>query len=124
MSKKYRIRKLDLPVYGYIVCSVDYSRPDEYLQEVERDLAKREYSGAVLFDLMLCNGLGSNRFVSMPFDGNDFDGRGVTTLPTVDNKVMKRQMEFYRNHPALLSQSVLTRAQQYQIKSGTKRAAV
>lgn len=44
---QYHIVKVGDDGFGYIAFSVDHSRPEEYLPEVEKELARKKYAGQV-----------------------------------------------------------------------------
>ena len=55
--------------YNYVVLATSYINPIDELENIEEELKAKEYSGKVLFDLLLCNGMNSSRFVEIKFNG-------------------------------------------------------
>lgn len=68
--------------------SVDHSRPEEYLPDIERELSRKGYHGHVLFDLLLCNGPTRNRFMDALFDGVRFAPNSWRPSPQVDETIL------------------------------------
>ena len=99
--------------YKYVVLATSYENPMDELENIEDELKAKEYSGRVLFDLLLCNGMNSNRFIEMNFDGNYFDLSSSIIIEN-PNKFIKEDIHQYlKDKPALLENSVLPEAQRY-----------
>ena len=111
MNKPYRIIKIGAASFGYVAFSVDHSRPEEYLPEVERELARKGYQGHVLFDLLLCNGPARNRFMDALFDGERFAPDSWRQSQQIDETILNTTGAFHRKNPMLLHHGVLTKAQ-------------
>lgn len=115
MNKSYQLKKVRNSSYEYICFSTDYSRMEEYLNDVELDLRKKSASGTVLFDLLLSNGISSTRYLSIFFNGNEFDIQTIKVVSVTD-ELKDSSLKFYASKNDLLQYSVLTKTQQYLIK--------
>lgn len=116
--KNYEIQKVDNPEgYPFVVFSTSYVSPIEGISEIEGEL-ENNFRGKVLFDLLLSNGLSSNRFLEADFDGKHFDYTSFKTLLEVNIEVRKELTEFYQKNVEYLKNSVLPNAHQYLIRNG------
>ncbi len=116
MSKSYRLKKISDREFEYIIFSVDYSRIEDYLSELSQELSGKMRSGAVVFDLLLSNGLSSDRYVSAYFDGRIFHRNTIKPVDSVDDKIKKLSSNFYLRKPEILENGILTRAQKFLLK--------
>lgn len=53
----------------FVCFSLDSTRPENYLEQLESELQKRSRPGLVLLDLFASNGASSRRFFEVSFDG-------------------------------------------------------
>lgn len=121
MNDKFKLLTFNNSVYQYISFSVDYSRPDEYLSDLAMELAQRKFSGYIIFDLLLCNGLNSQRYIKSFFDGSNFQYDSFSTMSDKELDVSLKQFtsNFYLTHKELLDRSVLlSKAQKFLIRKG------
>lgn len=114
--KNYEIHKLN-DEYPYIVFSTSYINPLEEIEEIEKEL-ECEFQGKVLFDLLLSNGLTSNRFLEAEFDGVKFRYTTIKSVSNLDNLIKKESIHFYLENIDLLQNSVLPSAHKFLIKQG------
>lgn len=101
--------------YPIVVYSLSYKSPLGALRHIEKEL--ESYRGKVLFDLLMSNGLASNRFIVADYDGDKFDV-GSFTITQVGRDIKRESLSFYMEDPALLENSVLPRTHQFLIKKG------
>ena len=99
--------------YKYVVLATSYKNPMEELENIEDELKAKEYSGKVLFDLLLCNGMNSSRFVEIKFNGKCFDLSSSITIKNPNNSIKEDIHQYFKDKPALLENSVLPKAQRY-----------
>ncbi len=57
-------------LYGIIVFSTCYISPIDEIDRIQEEI--KGYNGIVLFDLLMCNGFSSNRFIEGLYDGERF----------------------------------------------------
>ncbi|WP_208402057.1 type II toxin-antitoxin system RnlB family antitoxin [Halalkalibacterium halodurans] len=114
--KNYEIYKLNNE-YPYIVFSTSYINPLEDIEKIEEEM-ESEFRGKVLFDLLLSNGLTSNRFLEAEFDGGKFQYTSIKPVGNLDNLIKKESITFYRENIDLLQNSVLPNAHKFLIKKG------
>ena len=100
-----------------IVISTSYKNPVDYLDEIEEDLIKENYSGKIYFGLTLCNGMGvENEFISLYFDGNKFENLDCKVERiTKENKNFV--YDYYRDNPDMIENSILNNASKYWIRN-------
>lgn len=101
-----------------IVVSTSYENIVDYLDEIEEDLIKENYSGKIYFGLTLCNGINvENEFISLYFNGNKFEN-----LDCKFERITKENKNFvydyYRDNPDMIENSVLNNASKYWIRNG------
>lgn len=95
-----------------VISSTCYLSPLQELLELAGDLKEKQYFGEVLFDLLCVNGNTPNRFISMFFNGENFDCKS-TKLPVHLSKfIISSQNTFYQKHSSFISNSVLSTAEQ------------
>ena len=101
-----------------IVISTSYKNLVDYLDEIEEDLIKENYSGKIYFGLTLCNGMGvENEFISLYFDGNKFENLDCKVERiTKENKNFV--YDYYRDNPDMIENSILNNASKYWIRNG------
>jgi hypothetical protein len=104
--------------YKYVVLATSYENPVDELDEIEYDLASKKYSGMVLFDLLLCNGMNSNRYIEMTFDGEHFDIFTSKVLKNPSEITEKFINQYLKSKPLLIQNSVLPNAQRYLLQRG------
>jgi len=119
MKKQYQLTAFNGEPYKYVSFSVDYSRPEEYLSDIARELARKKFKGYVLFDLLLCNGLNSERYVKSYFNGDSFQRDSFFTLSDkeLDDTIKQFTFKFYSSkHELLESSTLLSRAQKFLVR--------
>ena len=99
--------------YKYVVLATSYENPMDELENIEDELGAKEYSGKVLFDLLLCNGMNSSRFVEIKFDGERFDLSSSITIKNPNKSIKEGIYQYLKDKPVLLENSVLPKAQRY-----------
>lgn len=104
--------------YKYIVFATSYENPIDELDTIENDLRTKNYSGKILFDLLLCNGMNSNRYIEMNFDGEYFDIFSSKVLKTLAKSIEISMYKYLKSKPSLVENSVLPKAQRYLIEEG------
>ncbi len=115
--KTYEIQKLHNPSYPYIVLSTSYINPLEEISSIE-DSLKDSYKVRVIFDLLLSNGLSSDRFLEAEFDGSKFRYSSFKTIDLLDTPIKKQINSFYQSNLEYLDSSVLTNVHKFLIKQG------
>jgi len=82
--------------------------PLQHLRRIAFELEIMKFRGAVVFDLLSCNGLSSNRFVQILFDGASFDRGSFSVIEDLDKKLRQEQDTLFRSNPEFLTRSVLS----------------
>lgn len=115
--KTYEILKVHNPAYSYLILSTSYLSPLDDIDDIEYDL-KETSKVKVLFDMLLTNGISSNRFIEAEFNGGKFEISSFRPLQAVDLSLKTESLNFYRDNSYLLDDSILPRSHQFLIKKG------
>lgn len=118
--KNYEIQKLNtIEDYSYVIYSTSHVNPVKELKNIAEDLKSHfKVKGKVLFDLLLSNGVSSNRFMEAEFDGIAFNRTSFKTLQSVNKVIKEESSEFYQKNLEFVENSVLPNAHQFLIKKG------
>jgi hypothetical protein len=100
-----------------MVLSTSYVNPLEMLTEIEAELAS-SYCGKVLFDLLLCNGNSSNRFMEAFFDGKQFVQTSFRILSEVDEEIRRFSANYYKDKPYFIESPLLSNAFKFLLQKG------
>ncbi|MDR0272477.1 MAG: type II toxin-antitoxin system RnlB family antitoxin [Clostridiales bacterium] len=109
---------LPLESGGYVIVATSYLRPFDDIDHIEYDLKGYDYHGGVLFDLLLCNGLSTNRYMKMDFDGEKFDYDSLVLLKNISGSTKEAIGDFFKENDSYLDDSILPNAQRYLIRCG------
>ncbi|MBD2177979.1 type II toxin-antitoxin system RnlB family antitoxin [Pseudanabaena sp. FACHB-1998] len=92
-----------------IVFSMTYMNPISYLPTIEKDLGKLDFSGKIIFDLLLSNGNSSNRFVEARVNKAKIDRRSMKVIgySSLEASFIKKTREFYKSHKSILDNSTI-----------------
>ena len=102
--------------YPIIVFSVCYISPIENYRKIEEELVGHQ--GTILFDLLLSNGLSSNRYITAEYSEGKFDLMSFKELVNPPYELKLISTYFYQKHSNFLENSVLPSAHQFLIKKG------
>lgn len=93
--------------YTIVVFSMTYINPISYLSTIEKDLGKLDFSGKIIFDLLLSNGNSSNRFVEANVNNSKIDRRSMKVIghSSLESSFVKKTREFYKSHQSILDSS-------------------
>ena len=94
--------------YAVVTALADFN-PLSKLGALSNELKALNYSGNVIFDLLITNGTCENRFASILFTGNSFDRKSFHIVSDIDTSLKIRQDDFFRSNPHLLLSSVLSK---------------
>jgi hypothetical protein len=114
MKQAYEIKRLEDSTY--IIWSVSYVSPTEYLGDIARGLSAQKFRGKVVFDLLLANGNASNRFMGAYFDGETFVHNSFLVIQHDLDRLKRISLSFYHDHLELLEHSVLPKTTQFLIR--------
>jgi Antitoxin to bacterial toxin RNase LS or RnlA len=105
--KNYEIRELsNHQDYQVVIFSTSYINPLEEYDHIQEEL-KGRFKGKVLFDLLMSNGISSNRYVEAEFNGAQFDPSSFKAIEKVDVAIKAMTNKFYKSRSDL-SNSVLS----------------
>lgn len=100
-----------------LVLSTSYASPLSSVFIISNELAKENYQGEVLFDLLLSNGFTPNRFLSMQFDGTKLLPQTTKKVEEIPEKLLKEIYDFYYEHAEYVEQSSLPDVQKHLLKN-------
>ena len=109
-SDLYEIQVLDSLEYNIIVYSRAANTISDYIKEVAVQLISKNYTGLVLFDLLLSNGV-NDRYYILNFNGYQFEYNTLRKLDIISHKIRNTSNNYYRNNISLLESSILTKKQ-------------
>jgi len=95
-----------------VISSTCYLSPLQELLELSGVLKEKQYFGEVLFDLLCVNGNTQNRFISMFFNGENFDYKSTKLPVNLSKSIMSSQDAFYQKHSTFIINSVLSTTEQ------------
>lgn len=101
-----------------IVLSTSYISPLDEISTLQNQLEKHSCSGEVIIDLLLCNGVSDNRYVTMYFNGKNFDFSTLRVMPKVNDLITSISKSFYMCNKHLLTRGILPDAHRYIIEQG------
>ena len=97
----YEIQVLDSLEYKIIVYSRGVNTLSDYVKEVALQLLLRNYTGVVLFDLLLSNGV-NDRYYILNFNGRSFEYDTLRKLNMISNKIHNISNNYYKSNIDLL----------------------
>ncbi len=89
-----------------VIVSTSFKSPLDQLKMISDDLIEARFYGEVIFDLLLCNGVSSNRFASFYFDSKYFNDESLCVSSTCCQR--EETEKYYLANPGLFKGSVLT----------------
>jgi hypothetical protein len=98
----YKIEKIS--DRSALIFGTTYMNPISYLSDIEKTLVEAEFSGKVVFDLLLSNGYSSNRFVEAYADGRKIHmpSMKVISESNLDKATLDIIHSFYKAHSLLV----------------------
>lgn len=118
--KNYKIVSVDCEDYDVIIYSEELNHPLSILKEVETELKSMKLqSDKILFDMILCRGNSSDRFIEGKFDGSVIIKNSISVLK-VDKKntIRKMSTQLLLNNREMVENSILTSIQKKMILKG------
>lgn len=118
--KDYAIVSINNSEYDVIIYSKSRISPFENIKEIENDLKEMNFSiNRVLFDMILCRGNNSDRFIKCDFDGNSLlkNTMEVIILNKKDT-LRKISVNYLLNEKEEVENSILTSIQKKMILKG------
>lgn len=91
-----------------IFCTT-YINPISYLPLIEEGLSKINFSGKIIFDLLLSNGYSSNRFVEADVSEAKVIRRSMKVIDpsSLDKWLLEKTYDFYKSHPFLVESNTI-----------------
>ena len=100
---------------GIVICK-NFYYPTDYLDELNNELSSMKITGRLLMDLLLVNGIGSNRFVECCFNGNNIDLSSIKMIDNVPNDIKLTITQYFYENYFLIENSILSKATKYKFK--------
>lgn len=106
-KKTYQITKISSE--SIVIFSTSYISPTSSLPIIEEELKKMNYSGQVLFDLLLTNGYNFNRFIKAQVVEGKFDRRSfkIVESSVLDKTTLNEANSFYKSNPCLVENNLI-----------------
>jgi hypothetical protein len=105
MATPYFIAPSPPAGFAAAIFAVSYERPLDELHEIERKLAERGVTGAILLDMLLANASASHRYFVLRFDGIKLASIAERAAATQDLENYSRQT--FKTSPLPLDTSLL-----------------
>lgn len=101
-ERPYKIEKVSSKFV--LVLSTSYESPLGYIGVLMKELDAMNFTGTVLFDLLLCNGNVYNRFVEVPFALGQFNRSSMSIIDyaEIDDSILTMSSDFYKSNCFLL----------------------
>lgn len=114
-NNKYILQKIENNEFGFLALSIDYSRLDEYIYDIEKELKIKKYKGKVIFDLLANNGI-NDRFYFCMFDGKKIVLNTLSAIENLNSEIEKISSNFYLSHFDIISNSYISKQSKFLIK--------
>jgi hypothetical protein len=118
---KYILKELNDQEFGFLSLSIDYTRLDEYLFELEKDLKKRGFKGKLIFDLLMNNGI-NDRYYNAFFNGENFELSSLNFITNLNDKILKTSSEYYLANFNLIQESFMSKQSKFIIKKELQKS--
>jgi nitrous oxidase accessory protein NosD len=115
MENLFFIEKKRIKEYPVLVYSSGYHQISDFIKPLEIKLKEQKYSGIVLLDLLLSNGI-NNRFYSFIFNGEKFDYKSGKQVTAVPHNVIKIANEHQIKNKIGVENSILSRTEKMRFK--------
>ena len=102
--------------YKRLIIATTYLSPIQTLGVVENELG--QYTGKVLFDLTVINGLSSNRYLEAVIIDGKVDRRSFKVVKSVQNDIKLVSARFFRNNRNIVESGTIPLALKELIVSG------
>ena len=116
----YKIVSIDSDEYDVIIFSEEQRHPLSNLEEIELELMKLNLkNNKVLFDMILCRGNTSDRFIEFKIDGNKLIKSSMSILEIgKKHNIRKLSANILNDNKEMLENSILTSIQKKMILKG------
>ncbi len=114
-NNKYILQKIENNEFGFLALSIDYSRLDEYIYDIEKELKIKKYKGKVVFDLLANNGI-NDRFYFCMFDGKKIVLNTLSAIENLNIEIEKISSNFYLANFDIISNSYISKQSKFLIK--------
>lgn len=89
-------------------------RLPDVITKVEINIQKKKFSGMVVFDLLVSNGL-TNRFIEVPFLSGSFILKESRRAEHLENSILNVANEYFRKNKECIQNSFITRIEKSKI---------
>lgn len=116
IKELYQVERISDQVV--IIFCTTYTNPISYLPSIEEDLGKMNFSGKVIFDLLLSNGYSPNRFIEADINKSKINRRSMRVIESsnLDKLIISKALEFYRSHSQLVERNnILLEEEKYHL---------
>jgi len=114
--KNFVIKKVNKVDYDYLIIATSYDSPINDLEKVETEI--KGYTGKVVFDLTLINGMNSNRYLEAKVVSGVIDRKSFKIKKVFDEQMNEISREFFRDNVEFVESSTITSALKFWLKKG------
>jgi hypothetical protein len=97
-----------------VVILISNRRLPEIVSDIEGNFRKDNYSGYILIDLLLTNGL-NNRFIEIPVDNGTFIMSKAKPTTKIEDKLLFKINKYFQNHKERILNSHISRVEKNKI---------
>lgn len=114
--KDFVVKKVNKTDYDYLIIATSYESPIDDLGEVENEI--KGYTGKIVFDLTLINGMNSNRYLEAEVVSGIIDRKSFKIKKNFDKQIGRISREFFRDNVEIVDHSTITNALKFLLKKG------
>ena len=112
MTKSFEIIRTKSDKFPLIIVGNNYFGLSEYISDIEVLLRKTNFTGNVIFDLLLANGYKArNRFMTSYFNGKNFIEPQIININNRNKIVIKHLESYYFSNIQILSNGILSKTE-------------
>lgn len=118
IMRNFSIEKTDIGDYGYLVIATSYDSPTHNLSEIEKEIG--DYTGKIIFDLTIINGLNSNRYLEAEVVNGKIIRRSFKSTKNVMDSMKEISEKFFINNSDIIEQGTISNALKFLLKTGQR----
>lgn len=112
----FKIIELSNSKYGLLIIATTYISPIQTLSDIEREIDG--YTGKVVFDMTIINGMNSNRYLEADVFLGIFDRKSFKAVKNNDKNVKELTAKFYSDNAKIVNDGTIPMALKSLIAAG------
>ncbi len=118
MMKNFSIEKTNIDKYKYLIIATSYDSPTYNLDKIEEELGN--YTGKIVFDLTLINGLNSNRYLEADVEEGKINRMSFESRKNIIDSLKEISEKFFLNNSDILECGTITNALKFLLRTGQR----